>query len=423
MKDVFAARKVSKALELCIQLARIVLNLAEEDLKDDTFRSLLLDQPEQILSLVRAIDTLRVSEAAHEQLCHVMEDAEYDPAAAARESESGLFLDLHQMLMTLRRHLEAEHGGNQRLLPTASFLIGVDGSRQSYMAFEVATRLCRQGRLTVLHVNEDRSASLQLPVISSDFIIEEYKARCSSLKLPVNRVAIVSEPGSATNFESVAEQLLHVATSSSADFLVLGAVGKGGPAVDQVGHVPRELLRTVANGSTAENGSSNTSRILVVPPAPVNAILYRQYVLVIAVDRASAQGAQCLNAALKLARPCDVLRIVHFYKKPVVGDYDEQPFEYYREVIATAKLNGTVDILPLDVGATVAESVQDYVSNQNASYLIIGKCGDGRRFQPVEAVDSGESNAVTQSKSSASGLGRVAIALLFSPRCAICVCP
>lgn len=29
MKDVFAARKVSKALELCIQLARIVLNLAE----------------------------------------------------------------------------------------------------------------------------------------------------------------------------------------------------------------------------------------------------------------------------------------------------------------------------------------------------------------------------------------------------------
>lgn len=79
----------------------------QEDLKDDTFRSLLLDQPEQILSLVRAIDTLRVSEAAHEQLCHVMENAEYDPAAAARESESGLFFDLHQALMELRRHLEA----------------------------------------------------------------------------------------------------------------------------------------------------------------------------------------------------------------------------------------------------------------------------------------------------------------------------
>lgn len=43
---------------------------------------------------------------------------------------------------------------------------------QSYMAFEVATRLCRQGKLTVLHVNEDKSASLQLPVISSDFILE-----------------------------------------------------------------------------------------------------------------------------------------------------------------------------------------------------------------------------------------------------------
>lgn len=40
------------------------------------------------------------------------------------------------------------------------------------MAFEVATRLCRQGRLTVLHVDEEKSASLQLPVISSDFILE-----------------------------------------------------------------------------------------------------------------------------------------------------------------------------------------------------------------------------------------------------------
>lgn len=56
---------------------------------------------------MRSIDTLRVSEVAHEQLCHVMEDAEYDPAAAARESESGLFLDLHQLLRKLRHHLEA----------------------------------------------------------------------------------------------------------------------------------------------------------------------------------------------------------------------------------------------------------------------------------------------------------------------------
>lgn len=164
---------------------------------------------------------------------------------------------------------------------------------------------------------------------------------CSRLKLPTNRVAIASEPSSVTSFESVAEQLLQSASSystSNADFLVLGAVGKGGPSVDQVGHVPRELLGVVLATTNTENGFSSAPRILIVPPAPVNAMLYRQYVFVIAVDRAFPQGAQCLNAALKLARSSDVLRVVHFYKKPIVGDYDEMPFQYYREVIAAAKV-------------------------------------------------------------------------------------
>lgn len=43
---------------------------------------------------------------------------------------------------------------------------------QSYMAFEVASRLCRQGTLAVLHVNEAANSSLQLPLISTDFILQ-----------------------------------------------------------------------------------------------------------------------------------------------------------------------------------------------------------------------------------------------------------
>jgi hypothetical protein len=68
---------------------------------------LLLDQPEQLLATVRSITPPQISEEAHEAICHVMEDAAYDPAMAARESESGLFLDLHAMLLELRRQLEA----------------------------------------------------------------------------------------------------------------------------------------------------------------------------------------------------------------------------------------------------------------------------------------------------------------------------
>lgn len=79
----------------------------QEDLKDDAFRALVLDQPEKVLSIARSIGTQRISEYTHEQICSVMEDAEYDPATAARESESGLFLDLNTMLLELRRQLEA----------------------------------------------------------------------------------------------------------------------------------------------------------------------------------------------------------------------------------------------------------------------------------------------------------------------------
>jgi hypothetical protein len=46
-------------------------------------------------------------------------------------------------------------------------------SGQSFVAFETTTRLRRQGIITVVHVDEDQGAhSLQLPVISNDFIVQ-----------------------------------------------------------------------------------------------------------------------------------------------------------------------------------------------------------------------------------------------------------
>lgn len=44
---------------------------------------------------------------------------------------------------------------------------------QSYLAFEVTSRLRRQGKIKILHINEDQSAqTIQMPEISSDFIIQ-----------------------------------------------------------------------------------------------------------------------------------------------------------------------------------------------------------------------------------------------------------
>lgn len=215
------------------------------------------------------------------------------------------------------------------------------------MAFDVATRLCRQGRLSVVHVDEAQSGSLQLPLISSGFIRDEYKAHCGRLALPANRVAVASEPRS-PEFASVAAQLLHHARCASADFLVVGSVGKGGPAVDQLGHVSRELLRytTATTSSDDEHNTSNNyaagaPRLLVVPPAPVNATRQRQRVIVVAVDAAATVGVRCLNAALKLARAGDTLRVVHFFAPPVVGAFDAAPFDGYRDALPVRRVTET----------------------------------------------------------------------------------
>ncbi|GMF28832.1 unnamed protein product [Phytophthora lilii] len=111
-----------------------------------------------------------------------------------------------------------------------------------------------------------------------------------------------------------------------ADFLVLGAHGKGGPAIDQVHHVPWEVLRGITSIPT-----------LIVPPAPVNSVISKQYVFVVAVDTSIA-ATRCLNATLKLMRPIDVLRVVHFYEKPIVGEYDSTPFDWYHSVVEAAQV-------------------------------------------------------------------------------------
>lgn len=78
----------------------------QPELTNETFRGYLLDRPDQVLELVKSLAPEDVSEWSHEQLCYLMDDADYDPAAAARESESGLFLDVHSTLTELRSKME-----------------------------------------------------------------------------------------------------------------------------------------------------------------------------------------------------------------------------------------------------------------------------------------------------------------------------
>lgn len=80
--------------------------VVEEDESDERFRSLVLDWPELLLESVRALESKDVDEWRLEQLCCVMDDGDYDAAAAARESELGVFLDVHAALTALRERIQ-----------------------------------------------------------------------------------------------------------------------------------------------------------------------------------------------------------------------------------------------------------------------------------------------------------------------------
>ncbi|KAK1946720.1 hypothetical protein P3T76_002272 [Phytophthora citrophthora] len=399
MRDVLTLKKVSPALQLCIQSTRLILNIKEPELTDETFRSQLLDRPDEVLAQFKSLGPEDISHWSYEQLSCLMEDADYDPAVAARESESGLFLDLHGALTELRSKMEQQHQDNKCFNPTTTFLIGVDGS----------LRLRRQGRLAIVNVDEEFAASRQMPQISGEFISDEYKAHCKYLQLPSKRVTILCEESGATH--SVAQQLLHIAEQERVDFIILGAHGKGGPAVDQVRHIPREVLL----GTTL-------IPIIVVPPTPVNSVVSQQYVFVVAVDK-SEIAARCLNATLKLMRPTDILRVVHFYEIPKVGEFDMQPFNWYTDIIDGTQIDGQVDVKPIEPTSTIAESLQDYLSVHRAAYLVLGLNGEGAEKRAQSSKNDDPEHNQDFSDEDSQRIGRLTSSMLFSPRCVLCLCP
>lgn len=89
-----------KSFQVCLCVT------AQPELTDETFRSHLLDHPDEVLAQFKSLTPRDISQWSHEQLCYLMDDADYDPAVAARESESGLFLDLHVTLTELRSRME-----------------------------------------------------------------------------------------------------------------------------------------------------------------------------------------------------------------------------------------------------------------------------------------------------------------------------
>lgn len=86
------------------------------------------------------------------------------------------------------------------------------------------------------------------------------------------------------------------------------------------------------------------------------------------------------------------------------------------------QINGEVDIQPIESTSTIAESLQAYISAKSAAYLVLGLNGEGAEAK--SRAGNPEDDAYSPSPASESQrIGRLASAMLFSPRCALCLCP
>lgn len=101
--------------------------------------------------------------------------------------------------------------------------------------------------------------------------------------------------------ESTATDIAKHVDENKSDFIVLGAYGSTGPRVDQIGHVTMELIE------------QSTTPVLIVPPSSFHAQDYEpqsRNKFILALDQ-SKISARCVDVALMLMRPGDILNLVH----------------------------------------------------------------------------------------------------------------
>lgn len=84
--------------------------------------------------------------------------------------------------------------------------------------------------------------------------------------------------------------------------------------------------------------------------------------------------------------------------------------------MAAYQIDGVVDIEPVESTSTVAENLQQYLSTHTAAYLVLGLTGEGAETSKTDGLN----NPAMESQAS---IGRLASAMLLSPRCALCLCP
>ncbi len=253
--------------------------------------------------------------------------------------------------------------------PAPSLLmVAVDGARLSHIAFGMALMLRKAGeKLLVYHVFDPRKKDRLPGYYGPDYLETQFSGMLATAGVPVSEGSVVCEQR--VDDEPVSRMILAKASAEGARVLVLGAFGRKGPSVWQIG--------------SNTDWSVRRARDVSVVTAKVDSAIDNPQVFCVGHDGSSRSDA-ALAFALERARPGDRLFAVH-----IRNEWRESrgfnPLDLQRAFGEAVEASGAqlssweIVFLEKDYQQTVSQQLVRAAESEDicATYLVVGRDGVG----------------------------------------------
>jgi nucleotide-binding universal stress UspA family protein len=287
----------------------------------------LTSNPDECMSKLNRVDVQCLDNNAADILFTISHHPDWseDSAASAYNSTEGL-LTLFMLIDDVSQQLLSTPG--RKPIVADNFMVAVDGSRMSHTAFEVAASLRGHGNLVISHVADSSKDYLQ-DHLGPSYLEYDFKCKCEDKSIPEGKFKVVVNSKGATTRDT----LIDMARSQQVqgDYLVVGAFGRKGPTIFQLGTVADWLVRssplttivvkptsttpgmvpptvgefTSATSSAAAGASVSTG---IYPPPKI--VVHAPATFVVAVDGSSC-AETAVHTAFRLMKPQDLLKVLH----------------------------------------------------------------------------------------------------------------
>jgi nucleotide-binding universal stress UspA family protein len=376
MQDLFELEGVDKPPKLTrivIETVGALIGISGEERETGYKATLnaLLSDFDTCIARFQAVNISSISNVVADKLFTTTSDPNFVPEAAQSET----IKELCEMLIKVMDRCLGDI--SRKPILQQKFLVAVDGSRMSYAAFDVACRLRGYGSLHICHIDDPTKNYLPAHLTPS-YMKFDFEQRCVGKGVPLAKSKfIVQSKDEGVHTRSM---ILKAAEKNSVDYLILGAFGRKGPSIFQIGSVTDWSVR-----------SSPLTTIIVKPQSTIPEGV-KPAMFVVAVDL-SATASAAVTTALTLMKPTDQLRILHIDVEE--NDPDgykpekaEKMIETFTSMLEMALVDGAVVKQEKQPGKTISQQICAFTEESGGHFLFIGIDGMGAWLKGQSALGS-----------------------------------